>query len=181
MHTLPNCLTYLRLALIPVLVAVFYHYGPLEPWPAAAVFVVAGLTDWLDGWLARRLNQTSAFGAFLDPVADKLMVATVLILLVERHASVWIALPTVLIVAREIAVSALREWAAVRGAAGSIPVSWLGKLKTTTQMLALLLLLLGGEVLQVDLHALGLIVLWLAAGLTLWSLLDYLRLALKHA
>jgi CDP-diacylglycerol---glycerol-3-phosphate 3-phosphatidyltransferase len=177
MRNLPNRLTWLRVLLAPLLVVAWYWGGDGTRWPAVVVFVVAGLTDWLDGWLARRLGETSHFGAFLDPVADKLMVTTALVLILERHGGPWLAVPTALIVTREIAVSALREWAARQGVSGSVPVSWLGKLKTTVQMLAILLLLVGGEAAGVDVHSAGLVVLVAAALLSVWSLLEYFQLA----
>lgn len=175
MHTLPNLLTYLRLALIPLLVLAFYLGGPNHPEPAAGIFVLAGLTDWLDGFLARRLNQATAFGAFLDPVADKLMVVTVLVLLLHRYPSGWLVAATLIITAREIAISALREWVARQGLKHGLPVSNLGKLKTSTQMLALLLLLLGGAIPGSFLYMTGLVILGLATVLTVWSAVDYLQ------
>jgi CDP-diacylglycerol--glycerol-3-phosphate 3-phosphatidyltransferase len=177
MYNLPNWLTWLRVALIPLLVVAWYWGGEDTRWPAVFVFALAGFTDWLDGWLARRLALTSPFGAFLDPLADKLLVLSALVLVVDRYGGPWLTLPTVLIVTREIAVGGVREWAARRGVSGSVPVSWLGKLKTSAQMLAILLLLVGGEVAGVDLLALGIGLLVLAAALSLWSLVAYLRLA----
>jgi len=177
MCNLPNWLTWLRVALIPLLVLAWYWGGESTRWPAVLVFTLAGFTDWLDGWLARRLALTSHFGAFLDPVADKLLVLTALVLVVDRYGGPWLTLPTVLIVTREIAVGGLREWAARRGVSGSVPVSWLGKLKTAVQMLAILLLLVGGEAAGVDILALGTGLLVCAAALSLWSLVEYLALA----
>ena len=175
--TLPTLLTLLRIALIPVFVGAF-----LLPFHGAnvlctALFGLAALTDWLDGYLARRLNQTSAFGAFLDPVADKLMVAAALVLLAQAIPTPWMAVAAVIIIGREIAISALREWMAQIGNQGRVAVSMIGKLKTTAQMIAVLLLLyrepLGGfPTLDV-----GLGLLLIAAALTLWSMLQYLLAA----
>jgi len=173
----PNMITGLRIVLIPVLVAVFY-LAPLE-WrylASATVFTIASITDWLDGYLARRLGQMTPFGAFLDPVADKLIVAVALVLLVEVHASAVLAIPALVIVGREIVVSALREWMAQYSEMRSVAVSMLGKVKTVFQMIAIILLLgLGpGQNMAVDF---GYTLLYFAAGLTLWSMYGYLKLA----
>lgn len=174
---LPTSLTLLRIAMIPVFAAVF-----LVPWrwsgPAcAAIFGLAAITDWLDGYLARRLNQTSRFGAFLDPVADKLMVATALVLLVQAHSNVWLAIAACIIIGREIAVSALREWMAELGDSGKVKVSFAGKLKTTLQMIALLFLLFQEPLFGFPVLELGLWLLAVAAALTLWSMIHYLYVA----
>jgi CDP-diacylglycerol--glycerol-3-phosphate 3-phosphatidyltransferase/cardiolipin synthase len=178
---LPNSLTWLRIWLIPLFVAVFYlppgwlpaHLVNLT---ATLIFALAGVTDWLDGWLARRLNQTSAFGAFLDPVADKLMVAAALIVLVDlERAGVGVSL---IIIGREIAISALREWMAKEGQAKSVAVSFVGKVKTTAQIAAILLLLYHDPLLGwPHTTVLGAWLLDLAALLTLWSMFHYLRMA----
>ncbi|WP_367279949.1 CDP-diacylglycerol--glycerol-3-phosphate 3-phosphatidyltransferase, partial [uncultured Alcanivorax sp.] len=138
---LPNILTMIRVLAIPVLVLVFYLPFKWSDMCAAALFLAAGVTDWLDGYLARRLNQTSPLGAFLDPVADKLIVGVALVMLVQIHATAWLAVPAMVIVSREIAVSALREWMAELGQRGRVAVSQLGKIKTVTQMTAITLLL----------------------------------------
>lgn len=177
---LPIFLTWLRIVLIPLLVGVYYlpadwltlHERNL--W-ATLIFMVAGLTDWFDGYLARALNQTSAFGAFLDPVADKLMVSVALIMLVQLDRSN--AIIASIIIGREITISALREWMAKIGAARSVAVSMLGKIKTATQMLAIPLLLYTEPVLGVDAHWLGTWLIYVAAVLTLWSMGYYLRMA----
>ncbi len=174
---LPTLLTLLRIALIPVFVGVFFLPFLGANALCAALFGLAALTDWLDGYLARRFNQTSAFGAFLDPVADKLMVAAALVLLVQAIPTPVMAVAAVIIIGREIAISALREWMAQIGDHGRVAVSMVGKLKTTAQMIAVLLLLyrepLGGfPTLEVGL---GLLVI--AAALTLWSMLHYLLAA----
>jgi CDP-diacylglycerol--glycerol-3-phosphate 3-phosphatidyltransferase/cardiolipin synthase len=179
--TLPNLLTWLRIALIPVFIALFYlpdgwlsaHARNLA---AAWLFIVGALTDWLDGWLARTLDQTSAFGAFLDPVADKLMVAAALIVLVALgRADVTVA---VVIIGREIAISALREWMAKIGASRSVAVSFVGKLKTGFQMTAITMLLWWDTPIEgLPLRAIGTALMWLAVVLTLWSMAFYLRRA----
>jgi len=180
---LPNSLTWLRIWLIPLFVAVFYLPAGWVPshainLTATLLFALAALTDWLDGWLARRLNQTSAFGAFLDPVADKLMVAAALIVLVDLdRASVDVAL---IIIGREIAISALREWMAKVGRSSNVAVSFIGKLKTTAQMLAILLLLYHDPIGAWQWTPIvGRWLLYLAAFLTLWSMFHYLRMAWK--
>jgi CDP-diacylglycerol--glycerol-3-phosphate 3-phosphatidyltransferase len=173
----PVILTLLRVALIPLFVLVFYL--PLN-WacPASAgVFLLAGVTDWLDGYLARRWQQISAFGAFLDPVADKLMVAAALVMLVDKQSSVWLAIPAIVIIGREIAVSALREFMAEMGQRGIVAVSFTAKVKTTCQMLALLLLLYHRSFFGLPSYAVGMVLIYVAAGLTLWSMVVYLRAA----
>ncbi|ARU30693.1 CDP-diacylglycerol--glycerol-3-phosphate 3-phosphatidyltransferase [Sulfuriferula sp. AH1] len=179
----PNLLTWLRILLIPLVVAVFYLP---EGWlnvhqvnvAATVMFAVAAVTDWLDGYLARILNQTSAFGAFLDPVADKLMVAAALIVLVQLgRADALIAL---IIIGREITISALREWMASIGARASVAVSMIGKFKTAAQMIAISLLLFHESVWGLDIQQLGTWLIWLAAVLTLWSMVYYLRRAIPE-
>lgn len=176
---LPNLLTLLRIILIPVLVAVFYLASP--PWNhilTSLIFALAAITDWLDGWLARRMGQSTPLGAFLDPVADKLIVATVIILLVQRHPEIGVTLAAMIIIGREILISALREWMAQIGERGQVAVAWTGKAKTATQMVALLLMLWELPLLGLPILEMGKIVLYLAAGLTLWSMIEYLRAAM---
>ena len=176
--SIPNVITSMRIIFIPVLVVVFYFF-PME-WryiASSVVFAVASLTDWLDGYLARRLGQMTPFGAFLDPVADKLLVAVALVLLVEVHASAILAIPAMVIIGREIVVSALREWMAQYSSMRSVAVSVLAKVKTTFQMFALVFLLAGGPDLENPVVMLGYILLYLAAILTLWSMYEYLKLA----
>lgn len=177
---LPNLLTWLRILMIPLLVGVFY--APHE-WladhnknlAATVIFSFAAITDWLDGYLARALDQGSAFGAFLDPVADKLMVATALITLVWlARVEAYIA---VIIIGREIAISALREWMARMGRSKSVAVSFIGKIKTVSQMAAIILLLYYDELLGLSMYAIGTYLVWLAAILTLWSMAYYLKMA----
>ncbi|MDD3528417.1 MAG: CDP-diacylglycerol--glycerol-3-phosphate 3-phosphatidyltransferase [Gallionellaceae bacterium] len=177
---LPNALTWLRILLIPLFVAVFYLPDGWLPAHlvnvvATGIFALASVTDWLDGWLARRLDQTSAFGAFLDPVADKLMVAAALIVLVDLERAGVAA--SLIIIGREIAISALREWMAKEGKSASVAVSYIGKLKTAAQMAAILLLLYHDPLLGLGSQWLGRWLLDLAAFLTLWSMLHYLFMA----
>ena len=175
--TIPNILTFLRIILIPVLVVVFYMPGPWSYQISAVVFGLAAVTDWLDGYLARRWEQTSAFGAFLDPVADKLMVAVALVLLVQDNPSGLFAVPAAVIIGREIVISALREWMAEIGARTRVAVSIVGKIKTTLQMIAILLLLYKMPVGVFPTHMTGLVLLYIAAILTIWSMFVYLRAA----
>jgi len=180
----PILLTWLRVVLIPVFIGVFYlPDGLLTPVAqnitGALIFAVAGITDWLDGYLARRLGQTSAFGAFLDPVADKLMVACALILLVDlERTAAWLSM---IIIGREIAISALREWMAEMGRRSSVAVATLGKLKTAAQMGAIMLLLWKQPVVPgIDTLFIGNVLMVIAAILTLWSMVYYLRMAARE-
>lgn len=170
---IPNILTSLRIVLIPVFVLIFYLPYSWAPIATGVVFAVAGFTDWLDGYLARKLNQTSPFGAFLDPVADKLMVAISLALLVESYASWWITIPAIVIIGREIVISALREWMAEVGQRASVAVSYIGKVKTALQMLAIMLMIVTEPYTTISIA--GIVALYLAAVLTLWSMYQYLR------
>lgn len=174
---LPIVLTLLRIVLIPVFVLLFFlPYG----WTKLAgtlLFALAAVTDWLDGYLARRWAQTSAFGAFLDPVADKLIVACALVMLVHAINSPWLAVAAAVIIGREIAVSALREWMAQIGGRAKVAVSMLGKLKTTAQMAAILLLLYREPLFGFPTQTVGLVLLGVAAVLTLWSMFSYLAAA----
>ncbi|WP_415901071.1 CDP-diacylglycerol--glycerol-3-phosphate 3-phosphatidyltransferase [Neptuniibacter sp. QD48_11] len=170
---IPNILTSLRIVLIPVFVLIFYLPYSWAPIATGVVFAVAGFTDWLDGYLARKLNQTSPFGAFLDPVADKLMVAISLALLVESYASWWITIPSIVIIGREIVISALREWMAEVGQRASVAVSYIGKVKTALQMLAIMLMIVTEPYTTISIA--GIVALYLAAALTLWSMYQYLR------
>ena len=181
---LPNLLTWLRIVLIPLFVGIFYFEKswvsePNQNLVATVIFTTAAITDWLDGWLARKLNQTSAFGAFLDPVADKLMVATALIILVQlSRVDAIIAL---IIIGREITISALREWMAKIGEAKSIAVSALGKIKTVSQMIAIPLLLYHDPVESFDPQQSGTWLIYLSAVMTLVSMGWYLKLSLPLA
>ena len=173
--TLPTVLTFGRLVLIPVLLVLFYIPFDWGRPAAAAAFLAGALTDWLDGYLARRLDQTSAFGAFLDPVADKVMVAIVLVMLVQTNPELWMALPAMVIIGREIVVSALREWMAESGQRAKVAVNVLGKFKTIAQLVALLLLLYQDPILSFPTFTVGMVLLYIAALLTLYSMIEYLR------
>ncbi len=181
---LPILLTWLRIVLIPVFVGIFYlpdaWLSPVaKNWTSASIFLIAAITDWLDGWLARRMGVTTAFGAFLDPVADKLMVAAALIVLVQLdRAEAFLA---IIIIGREIAISALREWMAEQGQSKSVAVALVGKVKTGAQMTAIVALLLYEPLIPyVSTPILGTLALWVAAVLTLWSMVHYLKLAAPH-
>jgi len=176
---IPNLITILRVLLIPIFILLFYMPFSWSYYAASGVFALASVTDWLDGYLARRLQQSTPFGAFLDPVADKLMVAVALVLLVEHHGSLWLTLPAAIIIGREIVISALREWMAELGARAHVAVSNLGKWKTAAQMVALIILLANPPQLTLWV-GIGYALLILAAGLTLWSMLQYLLAAWPH-
>lgn len=180
---IPILLTWLRIVLIPLMIGVYYVpggwlFGAGRDFLAMMVFVVAGLTDWLDGYLARRWNETSAFGAFLDPVADKLVVAAALIMLVQLDR--LDAILATIIIGREISISALREWMAQAGAHKSVAVSLVGKVKTVAQMLAIPLLLYHAPIGGLDVQKLGTALIYVAAVLTLWSMGYYMRMAWPH-
>jgi CDP-diacylglycerol--glycerol-3-phosphate 3-phosphatidyltransferase len=182
--TIPTILTWTRIFAIPLIVGVFYAPETFATLPeknliATVMFVVFALTDWLDGYLARKLNQTSSFGAFLDPVADKFLVcACVLVLVHLQRADVFVAL---IIIGREIAISALREWMARIGATKSVAVHMIGKLKTVVQMVAIPFLLFDGMVFgSFDTHWFGTWLIWVAAVLTVWSMVYYLQKALPE-
>ncbi len=176
---IPNILTVIRVLLIPIIILLFYLPFKWSYLATSAVFTIAALTDWLDGYLARRLQQSTPFGAFLDPVADKLMVAVALVLLVEEHANIWLTLPAAIIIGREIVVSALREWMAELGARAQVAVSNLGKWKTAAQMVALIILLANPPLASLWV-TLGYALLIVAAALTLWSMVNYLIAAWPH-
>ena len=173
--TIPTWLTLLRILLIPVLVMVFYLPYKWTNFASAAVFILAAVTDWLDGWIARRYHQYSAFGAFLDPVADKLMVAVALLVLVQLDRVD--AIIAGIIIGREITISALREWMAQIGATRSVAVSSIGKIKTAAQMTAIPMLLFHDSLFGIDIHFWGEYLLWIAGVLTVWSMFYYLRRA----
>lgn len=175
---IPNLLTLLRIVLIPVFILIYYLPYNWAPWLASGIFGLAAVTDWFDGYLARRLNQSSPFGAFLDPVADKLMVAAALVLLVEAFASPLVTVPAIVIIGREIVISALREWMAELGKRASVAVSMIGKVKTTLQMVSILVLI--AAPLYSTLSWVGIASLYGAAVLTLWSMVVYLRAAWPH-
>lgn len=175
---LPNTLTWLRILMIPAIVALYYWLP--DPWgdPAAcAAFALAGVTDSLDGYYARKLGQTSRLGAFLDPVADKLIVAAALILIVSRDPRWFLVIPAIVIIGREITVSALREWMAEIGARGKMKVNVLGKYKTIMQIVGLSMLLFREDLFGVPIYKLGIVLTWVAVVLTLWSMIVYMKLA----
>lgn len=172
----PNSLTLFRIAIIPVFVGLFYLDAEWVNEVVTGLFVAAAVTDWLDGYLARRLQQTSAFGAFLDPVADKLMVAAALVLLLQADPRALIAIPAVVIIGREIAISALREWMAELGQRSTVRVAMVGKLKTAAQMLSITFLLYG-KVPETLVYKAGVVLLYIATAMTLWSMIVYLRAA----
>ncbi len=175
-NNLPTTITWLRIALIPLFVVAFYLPVSWSGPAASVIFSLAGITDWLDGYLARRLGQTSAFGAFLDPVADKLMVITALFLLTGKDGREVVAIAAAVIVGREIAVSALREWMAELGQRHHVAVSNVGKYKTTFQIIALILMLWEQPLFGIQAtYDIGYFCLLFAAGLTLWSMAIYLR------
>jgi len=180
---IPNLLTWLRIVLIPLFVGIFFFEKswvslPQQNLVATVIFTLAAVTDWFDGWLARKLNQTSAFGAFLDPVADKLMVAAALIILLQLGRID--AIVTLIIIGREIAISALREWMALLGESKSIAVSFVGKFKTASQMVAIPLLLYDDPLGAFDPHVVGTWLIYIAAALTLISMFYYLKVALPQ-
>ncbi len=177
LYNLPNLLTVARILLIPVFVVVYYL--PVE-WAAEAatgIFVAAAVTDWLDGYLARRMNLTTAIGAFLDPVADKLMVATALVVVLQADPQLWFAFAVMVIIGREITISALREWMAELGRRAQVAVSEIGKFKTATQMVAITLLIYRDDLWGIPLYLIGQVLLYVAVILTLWSMAVYLRAA----
>lgn len=174
---IPNILTLLRITLIPIFVVVFYLPYTWSRPVSAIIFILAALTDLFDGYLARRLNQVSPLGAFLDPVADKLMVAVVLIVLLQQHPTIWLAIPTAIIIGREITISALREWMAEVGARGKVAVSNLGKFKTTAQMIAIIFLIYKAPIVMIPTFTVGYVLLYVAAILTVWSMCLYLLAA----
>ena len=175
--TLPTMLTLFRIALLPVMVLVFYGGFRGANIAASIVFIAAALTDWLDGWIARRFGMTSAFGEFLDPVADKLMVATTLFLLVQDNPTVPLTIMAAVIVGRKITISALREWMAEIGERARVKVAGIGKIKTIAQLVALTVLLYQKDLDGFGLFHVGEVLLGLAAGLTIWSGIIYLRAA----
>ena len=170
-------LTLFRIAAIPIVVVLFY--SPMEhARPIAAIFFgIAAVTDLLDGWVARRYAQTSKFGEFLDPVADKLMVAIVLVMLVQGDPDWYVDIIAMIIIGREITVSALREWMATIGERANVQVSWSGKIKTALQMFGIGFMVYQNEFLGFDIYGIGFVLLVIAAGMTIWSMVVYLRAA----
>lgn len=174
---LPNFLTLLRIFLIPVFIIIYYMPGDFSLWITTAIFVLACLTDWLDGYLARKLRQESRFGAFLDPVADKLIVVVALVLLVQSYGSAVVSLPALIIISREIVISALRELMAQHGRSATVAVANLGKIKTFLQMTAIAVLLSQPHGLDWSnpIISLGIAILYVSVVLTLWSMFVYLQ------
>lgn len=170
----PIYLTCFRVILIPFFIIAFYLPFSFSPFLTTLIFFIAGITDWFDGYLARRWKQTTRFGAFLDPVADKVMVAVALVLVVEHYSVFWMTLPAIIMISREIIISALREWMAEVGERGVVAVSWLGKVKTTAQMFAL-----GGLLWRYNplMEITAIVLLYIAAILTVWSMVQYLKVA----
>lgn len=175
MLNLPNILSMLRIVLIPVFVALFLWPAVSAAIWATAVFVVAALTDWLDGYLARRWNQTSPFGAFIDPVADKLIVTVVLVLILYKTPVWYLVLPVIIIIGREITVSSLREWMSELGQRNVVKVSYMGKLKTTFQMVSIGCLILYKPLFGLPIFKIGVVLLYVASGLTLSSMFIHLK------
>ncbi len=175
--TIPTALTLFRIALLPVMVVVFYAGFRGANIAAAMIFIAAGITDWLDGWIARRYDMGSAFGAFLDPVADKLMVAVTLFLLVQENPTPLMAVTSAVIVGREISISALREWMAEIGQRATVRVATLGKVKTAMQIIAIVVLLYQHDLPSLRSFYIGETLLVIASILTIWSGLQYVRAA----
>ena len=183
MWTVPNIITLFRVILIPVFVTVYFLDWRWAHEAGAFIFWLAAITDWFDGYLARKLQQSTPFGAFLDPVADKLIVGAALLMITHSYANLWITLPSIALLVREIYVSALREWMGQNGVREAVKVSFIGKAKTTAQMLALIGLLSGLETFMgftIYWVTLGYILLYIAALLSLWSMLVYTKAAWPH-
>lgn len=174
--TIPNALTILRILLIPCFIIAFYTEAHHTQYITAGIFLVAAITDYLDGFLARYLKQGSPFGEFLDPVADKLMVATALVLLISEYPTIWMAIPGIVIISREIVISALREWMAELGKRTTVKVSFIGKIKTTAQMIAILVMLSQPAGMS-ELVIIGIVLIYVAVALTLWSMFIYMAAA----
>ncbi len=173
--TIPNILTSFRIVAIPLVVLVYYLPFPWAGQASGLLFGLAAITDWFDGYLARKLNQTSKFGAFLDPVADKLMVSTALIVLVQSDPRLYLVAVAAIIIGREITVSALREWMSELGARATVKVSFFAKWKTTFQMFGIAFMLYREPSFGIPVYTMGQVLILAAAGLTLWSMADYLR------
>ena len=174
---LPNIITVCRVSLIPLFAGIYLLPGSWTYLASAIIFGLVALTDWLDGYLARKLNESTPFGAFLDPVADKLIVVSALVILIAQHASVWLTIPGLVIVGREIVISALREWMAEMNRSMAVSVSYVGKVKTTIQMIAIALLLAIPPQSESWILGVSYGLLYIAATMTLWSMTIYLRAA----
>ena len=174
---IPTTLTLSRIAAIPLLLVCYYLPYPWAHLAAAILFCLTAITDWLDGYLARSLSQTTPLGAFLDPVADKLVVSVVIVMIISQQYADHLVIPAVVIIGREIAISALREWMSVQGKRASVAVTYLGKVKTAIQMIALIVLLLYTKQLPAWILYAGETLLYIASALTLWSMVNYLKVA----
>lgn len=175
--TIANQLTLMRIVFIPVFVVIFYLPYEWRFFYSALIFAVVSVTDWLDGWVARQFNQSTPFGAFLDPVADKLMVVVALVLMIESYEHMWFTIPALVIIGREVFISALREWMAALGKSAEVSVSMVGKVKTTLQMMAIGFLLWNDPANSDWTGILGFTLFYIAVLLTLWSMLIYLKAA----
>lgn len=183
MWTIPNIVTVFRVLLIPIFVLVYFLDWQWAREVGAFIFCLAAITDWFDGYLARKLQQTTAFGAFLDPVADKLIVAAALLMITHTYENAWITVPSIVLMLREVYVSALREWMGQKGNRDQVKVSFIGKAKTTVQMLALIGLLSGLETfmgITIYWVTLGYVLLYFAALLSMWSMIKYSLAAWPH-
>jgi len=174
---LANFMTFLRILAIPVFIGVYYSDFTGHYLVSSLIFILACITDWLDGYLARKLDQCTPFGAFLDPVADKILVTVALVMLAAKFASRWFVIPAAIMVAREVLISALREWMAEQNKRTLVAVGWIGKVKTTFQMIAIIVLLASDPEGSVWFWGLGFFLIYIAAILTLWSMIQYLRSA----
>ena len=174
---LANFMTFLRILAIPVFIGVYYSDFTRHYLVSSLIFILACITDWLDGYLARKLDQCTPFGAFLDPVADKILVTVALVILAANFASPWFVIPAAIMVAREVLISALREWMAEQNKRTLVAVGWIGKVKTTFQMIAIIVLLASDPEGSVWFWGLGFFLIYIAAILTLWSMIQYLRSA----
>lgn len=174
---LPNQLSLLRIALIPVLVIVFYLPFKYANVAATGLFILAAVTDWLDGYLARKWDAATPLGAFIDPVADKLLVVITALLVLQQTPTWYVLLPVMIIIGREVIISALREWMAQIGAQKSVKVSWIGKWKTTFQLIAIGCLIYHNDLFSLPVFKIGIAALYIATALTLWSMVQYLRAA----
>ena len=177
MWNLPNIITIFRILLLPLFVIFFFIDGVAARWITLAIFCTAAWTDWLDGFLARKMNIESPFGAFLDPVADKLLVTVTLVMLAANYSSPWFVIPAAIMVAREVLISALREWMSGNNQRDVVAVGYIGKVKTTTQMLAIIALLAAHPGTIDVLLVVGYVLIYISAVLTLWSMFSYLKSA----
>ena len=177
---IPTVLTLLRIGSIPIIMVIFYL--PIEDsrkW-CALIFIIASVTDWIDGFIARKLDLHTSFGEFLDPVADKLLVVIILVLIVQADPAIYISIPAAIIIGREVTVASLREWMAKLGQRPKVKVSWVGKCKTFFQMLAITCLIFNADLFQIPVREIGLVSIYIAAALALWSMWHYIQVALPE-